>query len=112
MHVVLNLNQTRVAAACVLLTVTQRGAAQSNEAVLPTGKRITPLATPGAKLESLNPNLPGFPHYLAGQAMSMAISPDGKTLLVLTSGFNRINGPNGKPIPEASNEYVFVYDIS
>ncbi len=80
--------------------------------LLPTGKRITPLAAPGATLQSLNPDLPAFPHYLAGQAMSTAIGPDKKTLLVLTSGFNRINGPDGKPIPSASNEYVFVYDVS
>ncbi len=110
----LNLNQIQLALVCVLIALAQRGAAQSNEAaaVLPSGKRITPLASPGAKLESLNPNLPAFPHYLAGQAMSMAVSPDERTLLVLTSGFNRINGPNGKPIPDASKEYVFVYDIS
>ena len=43
--------------------------------------------------------------------MSTAMSPDGRTLLVLTSGFNRINGEDGKPIADASEEYVFVYDI-
>ncbi len=43
--------------------------------------------------------------------MSTATSPDGKTLLILTSGFNRINGADGV-IPDASQEYVFVYDIS
>lgn len=40
------------------------------------------------------------------------MSPDGRTLLVLTSGFNRINGEDGKPIADASQEYVFAYDIS
>jgi len=39
-------------------------------------------------------------------------SPDGQTLLILTSGYNRTSGPDGKNLPEASNEYVFVYDIS
>jgi YVTN family beta-propeller protein len=53
-----------------------------------------------------------MPHYLAGQAMSEVLSPDGRTLLVLTSGYNRMNGPDGKPIPGASNEYVFIYDVS
>ncbi len=80
--------------------------------LLPTGKRITPLAAPGAHFELLNPGLKEFPQYVAGQAMSTAISPDKKTLLILTSGFNRINGEDGKPIPDASEEYVFVYDIS
>ena len=80
--------------------------------LLPTGKRITPLASPGAHFELLNPGLKDFPTFVAGQAMSTAVSPDGNTLLVLTSGFNRINGTDGKPIPGDSDEYVFVYDIS
>ncbi len=89
------------------------GAQENNSVtVLPTGKRITPLATPGARFELLNPGLRDFPQYVAGQAMSTAVSPDGKTLLILTSGYNRINDENGKPIPEASQEYVFVYDVS
>ncbi len=79
--------------------------------LLPTGKRITPLAAPGAHFELLNPGLKDFPQYVAGQAMTTATSPDGRTLLVLTSGFNRINGEDGKPIAGASEEYVFVYDI-
>ena len=60
----------------------------------------------------LNPKLPIDPNYLAGQAISTLISPDKKTLLVLTSGFNRYMGPDGKPVASASNEYVFVYDLS
>ena len=80
--------------------------------LLPTGKRITPLASPGARLETLNPQLADYPEFVAGQAISTVASPDGKTLLVLTSGFNRINGADGKRIPEVSTEYVFVYDIS
>ena len=83
----------------------------AREHLLPTGKRVTPLATPGSTMQSLNPGLPGFPDYLAGQAISMAVSPDGRTLLVLTSGYNRVNGPDGKPDAEASGEYVFVYNI-
>ncbi len=79
---------------------------------LPTGKRITPEAAPGAHFELLNPGLRDYPQYVAGQAMSTALSPDGKTLLILTSGFNRLNGEDGKPIADASDEYVFVYDIA
>ncbi|HKA53846.1 MAG TPA: beta-propeller fold lactonase family protein, partial [Candidatus Binatia bacterium] len=44
--------------------------------------------------------------------MATATSPDGNTLLILTSGFNRNADPAGKGIPAESNEYVFVYDIS
>jgi YVTN family beta-propeller protein len=60
----------------------------------------------------LNPELRNFPHYLAGQAVSTAVNPAGDTLLILTSGFNRIKGPDDKPIDDASQEYVFVYDVT
>ncbi len=80
--------------------------------LLPTGKRITPLANPRSKLQLLNPGLPDFPNFVAGQALSTVTSPDSKTLLLLTSGFNRNNDEKGKAIPDASEEYVFVFDIS
>jgi DNA-binding beta-propeller fold protein YncE len=80
--------------------------------VLPTGMTITPLAPHGASFYALNPHLPDFPDFIAGQPVSLALSPDCKTLLVLTSGYNRNNGPNGRRVADASNEYVFVYDVS
>lgn len=79
---------------------------------LPTGKRLTPEAMPGSSFVALNPNLADLPDFTAGQASALALSPDGKTLLVLTSGYNRNFGADRKPIPELSNEYVFVYDVS
>ncbi len=79
---------------------------------LPTGMRITPEAASGALFQPLNPDLPTRPDYLADHAVSTAVSPDGKTLLILTSGYNRNNGPDGNRVAEESNEYVFVYDIS
>lgn len=78
----------------------------------PSGLRVTPLAAAGARFEHLNPHLPGFPAYTAGQAVATVVSPDGKTLLILTSGFNRLFDADGKTIPAASNEYVFVFDIA
>src|ERR1700678_712651 len=78
----------------------------------PTGQALTPSAAPGAIFQSLNPDLPGDPGFTAGQAAAIALCPDGKTLLILTSGFNRTYGPDGKFIPERSNEYVFVWDVS
>ncbi|QUD87580.1 bifunctional YncE family protein/alkaline phosphatase family protein [Phenylobacterium montanum] len=80
--------------------------------VTSTGQAITPTAAAGALFEPLNPDLKALPGFLAGQASALALSPDGRTLLILTSGFNRNLGPDGKAIPELSNEYVFVYDIS
>src|SRR5262249_37929158 len=78
---------------------------------LPTGQRITPLAAPGARLESLDPGLPEFPDFRAGGAVALALAPDGRTLLVLTSGYNRNFGADGRLAREASNQYVFVYDV-
>src|SRR5262249_31932297 len=37
--------------------------------------------------------------------------PDGSTLLVLTSGFNRNFDPKGRILLDQSTEYVFVYDV-
>jgi YVTN family beta-propeller protein len=80
---------------------------------LPTGARITPTAAPGSQFMSLNPDLPANPTYLADHAVSTAVSPDGKSLLVLTSGYNLNNVvATGSAIPDQSTEYVFVYDIS
>lgn len=79
---------------------------------LPTGVFITPTAAPGSDFAPLNPHLPTRPDFVAGQAVTTALSPDGKTLLVLTSGFNRNNGPDGKEVAAESNEYVFVFDVS
>ena len=78
---------------------------------LPTGQRITPLAAPGARFESLDPALPEFPDFRAGGAVALALAPDGRTLLALTSGYNRNFGADGRLAREASSQYVFVYDI-
>ncbi|HEV3040072.1 MAG TPA: bifunctional YncE family protein/alkaline phosphatase family protein [Candidatus Angelobacter sp.] len=79
--------------------------------ILPTGMSITPTAAKGSTFQPLNPNLPELPHYTADHPISTTVSPDGNTLLVLTSGFNRNFDAEGKSIPEQSKEYVFVYDI-
>ena len=78
----------------------------------PTGQALTPTAAPGAIFQPLNPDLSDDPGFTAGQASALALSPDGRTLLILTSGFNRAFGPDGKMIADRSNEYVFVYDVS
>ena len=80
--------------------------------VLPTGLAITPFAAHGVSYFPLNPHLPQFPSFVAGQPVTIAPSPGGKTLLVLTSGYNRNNGPTGRRVRSASNEYIFVYDVA
>jgi DNA-binding beta-propeller fold protein YncE len=79
---------------------------------LHTGMKITPTAAQGSVFQALNPDLPGLPEFTAGQAVATALSPDGSTLLVLTSGYNRNNGPTGSRVAAWSNEYVFVYDVT
>jgi DNA-binding beta-propeller fold protein YncE len=83
---------------------------------IPTGVRITPDAARGSIFQPLNPGLASDPTFTVGQAVTTAVSPDGKTLLILTSGYNSQNftsGPNaGKTNPAESNEYIFVFDIS
>jgi DNA-binding beta-propeller fold protein YncE len=89
----------------------QHGKIPSAE-VLPTGLAITPRAPRGVRYFALNPHLRRFPSFVAGQPVTIAPSPGGKTLLVLTSGYNRNNGGNGRRVWSASNEYIFVYDVS
>jgi YVTN family beta-propeller protein len=83
---------------------------------IPTGVRITPEAAHGAIFQPLNPGLASDPTFIVGQAVTTAVSPDGRTLLILTSGYNSQNftsGPQeGETNPAESNEYVFVFDIS
>src|SRR5438309_7832143 len=78
---------------------------------LPTGMSITPLAARGSTLQPLNPGLPDLPDFTVDHPMSTAVSPDGSTLLILTSGYNRNNDVKGKPIPAQTSEYIFVFDI-
>jgi len=80
---------------------------------LPTGKSITPSAAKGSLFQTLNPGLAApFADFTADHAVTTATSPDGNTLLILTSGYNLNNDSTGAQVNSASNEYVFVYDIS
>jgi YVTN family beta-propeller protein len=99
-------------AGLLLLPLMGLGATGHAAPVAPSGVRITPLAAAGAHFTPLNPHLPDLPDYTAGQAVTTLISPDGETLLVLTSGYNRLYDADGKMIKAASNEYIFVYDIA
>ena len=101
--------------AIALAVLVSSAGAQSNTdrpEWLPSGQGITPLAPTGTVFTRLNPGLKDFPHYTAGQAMKTATSPDGRTLLVLTSGYNRLNNAQGIRDAAGSNEYVFVFDLS
>jgi len=103
-----------IAPSGALPLVRPKGSLFGTDAIgLPTGAWITPDAAPGAKLFDLDPHVEGARGFRAGNAVASALSPDGSTLLVLTSGYNRVFEPaTGEQRPEASTEWVFVYDVS
>ncbi|MEH2434702.1 MAG: beta-propeller fold lactonase family protein [Nostoc sp.] len=105
------------------------GNSESGAALLPTGQIITPAAAPGSTFAPLGTGLRTDDNADAAEAVSTALSPDGKTLLVLTSGYNQnfkdentgstftypvldpVTGkPSGTTTPKA--EWVFVYDVT
>ena len=107
-------------------------------ALLPTGQYITATAAPGSSYQRLATGLRADGNADADDAVASALSPDGRTLLVLTSGFNvSINYENREPIlfpvldpttgkpapffnPTSGStqsgynqaEWVFVYDVT
>src|SRR5712664_3219144 len=105
--------------ACALPLVGASAAAKTdgddhlkNGEFIPTGVHITPSAAKGSLFQPLNPDLASDPAFTAGQAVTTTISPDGKTLLILTSGFNIQFPSAANHNTVETNEYVFVYDIS
>ena len=53
---------------------------------LADGSMLTPDAAPGAHLFAFDPGLGVAPRFRAGGPVTTALSPDGKTLVLLTSG--------------------------
>src|SRR5215475_9412458 len=95
--------------------------------ILPTGQVITPTAAPGSTLQVLSTGLRPDGNADAAQAVTTALSPDGKSLLVLTSGWNKgnrrtdgtsITFPTLNPLTGAQvgttnlAEWVFLYSIN
>ncbi|WP_304051095.1 hypothetical protein, partial [Jatrophihabitans endophyticus] len=78
-----------------MLTLPLAGHAQAphggkNRIELPTDLFVTPLALPNARQQVLNPGLPNYPNFVAGEALREAVSPDGSTLAVVTGGENSL----------------------
>ncbi len=79
---------------------------------LATGQLITPSAVRGAVQQFLNPGLPGYPNFVAGEAVRSQLSPDGKTLAVLCAGMNSLDKADGSTDTANSTQYIFIYDVS
>jgi YVTN family beta-propeller protein len=84
----------------------------SQSTFVSSGQKITPTAAPGASFELLNPGLADFPNFIPSGALSTAVSPDQRTLLVLISGHNVLYKEASKPDPADSGQYIFVFDVS
>jgi hypothetical protein len=79
------------------------------------------MALPRAVQQVLNPGLAIYPNFVAGEAVKAVVSPDGKTLAILTAGMNSLYFPNvgepstnpniGKVDMSASTQFLFLYDI-
>ncbi|HUD64378.1 MAG TPA: hypothetical protein VMQ17_07365 [Candidatus Sulfotelmatobacter sp.] len=108
------LRQTSLASALAVVSMAGNIAAYatSQPVILPTGATITPDAAPGSVFQPLTVALPDYPSYEPDSAQTTALSPDGKTLLILTSGFNLNLDANGNFQPPDSSEFIFIYDIS
>ncbi len=107
-----------LAAGLTLAVIVSSGLARAQSATpaLPNiGQDLTPLGA----LVTLNPGLTDHPEWTANHAVTSVVSPDHKTLLVLTSGYNRVyNAPlTIVPLLESfsstdSAEHVFIYDLT
>ena len=89
----------------------------SGRVQISTGAYITPLAAPGSTFQLLKAPVPGFPDNVVDHAETSVVSPDERTMLVLTSGYNQYFAPNATCCgdhsdPVNSGEYLFVYEIS
>src|SRR6201993_4663207 len=78
----------------------------------PTGLYITPTALANAIQQPLSPGLTNYPNFVAGEAVKEVVSPDGKTLAILTAGMNSLFDSTGTVDTAASTQFLFLYDIS
>jgi YVTN family beta-propeller protein len=79
---------------------------------LPTGQYVTPTFIRGAVQLFLNPGLPAYPNFVAGEAVRSQLSPDGKTLAIICAGQNSLDKPDGTVDTASSTQYVFLYNVA
>ncbi len=100
-----------VITSAVLLSLHAYTLAAAN-APLATGQFVTPSVIPGAVSQLLNPGLAAYPGFVAGEAVRSQLSPDGKTLAVITAGQNSLYLPTGSVDTTNSKQFIFLYDVS
>jgi DNA-binding beta-propeller fold protein YncE len=110
-----------VFAALPLLAEDGRDDDAGKKSPTPPGLFITPTALDHAVQQELNPGLANYPNFVAGEAVKAVVSPDGKTLAILTAGMNSLYFPNvgepasnpliGKVDKSASTQFLFLFNI-
>src|SRR5258708_2102734 len=76
---------------------------------LATGQYVTPMALSGSVQQFLNPGLPAYPNFVAGEAVRSQLSPDGTTLAILCAGQNSLIDAAGNTDVANSTQYIFPY---
>src|SRR5260370_40802637 len=79
---------------------------------LAPGQFSTPTFIRGAVQQFLNPGLPAYPNFVAGEAVRSQLSPDGTTLAVITAGQNSLDKPDGTLDTAASTQFIFIYNVA
>src|SRR5258708_33513422 len=77
---------------------------------LATGQYVTPMALSGSVQQFLNPGLPAYPNFVAGEAVRSQLSPDGTTLAILCAGPNSLIDAAGNTHAGQSSPCNFLYD--
>ncbi|HVT06907.1 MAG TPA: beta-propeller fold lactonase family protein [Polyangia bacterium] len=101
-----------LAASMLTLALSLPARAELAAQQLATGQLVTPTAVRGAVQQFLNPGLPDYPNFIAGEAVRSQLSPDGRTLAVLCAGMNSLDKPDGTTDVANSTQYIFIYDVS
>jgi YVTN family beta-propeller protein len=78
---------------------------------LPSGQYVTPTVISDAVQQYLNPGLPNYPNFVAGEAVRSQLSPDGTTLAIITAGQNSLYKPDGTVDAANSTQFVFIYNV-
>ena len=79
----------------------------------PTGQYVTPQLLTGFLQQQLNPQLPDYPNFVAGEAVRSQLSPDGSTLAIICAGMNSLVATNPPAVDVAnSTQYIFLYNIA
>ena len=87
-------------------------------APLPSGQYITPTFATGSTFSVLSPDIPeytpavgNYPNFHPNGAIASTLSPDGKTLAVMTSGYNTLDDAKTNLLGTGA-EFVILYDVS